>query len=259
MKAIQVIKLSIGLSLCFVVPSFAVNVTIPDISASPGSTGFKIPIMVGDVTGLGIISYQFTVSFDESVLDATGATTSGTISSSWGVPTVNTSIDDEITVVIYGTSAISGSGVLIYLIFDIPGSPGDSTNLAFDSFLFNEGNPSVSTSGGQFKIKKTTDVTVQKYPTISQHFSVSQNYPNPFNPETTIEYQIPKSAQVTIKIYNLMGQEIATLVNEDKFIGYFKIIWNGKDLYGHQVTSGVYIYQMRAGDFVARRKLILLR
>ncbi len=104
-----------------------------------------------------------------------------------------------------------------------------------------------------------TDVDLNSQNQIPTEFSLSQNYPNPFNPETIIEYQIPKKSQVTIRIYNLVGQEIVNLVNEGKDVGNFKIVWDGKDSFGTIVTSGVYVYQMRAGDFVTSRKLILLR
>ncbi len=104
-----------------------------------------------------------------------------------------------------------------------------------------------------------TDLEQTELSTIPTEFTLSQNYPNPFNPETIIEFQIPNRSHVTIRIYNLVGQEIVILANEVKDIGHFKIVWDGKDSFGTIVTSGVYIYQMRAGDFVTSRKLILLR
>jgi len=71
--------------------------------------------------------------------------------------------------------------------------------------------------------------------------------------------EIPKTTQVTIKIYNFMGQEIRTLVDEEKPLGHFEITWDGNNFHGTQVASGIYVYEMRTSDFVAREKLILLR
>ncbi|MFQ5639867.1 MAG: M6 family metalloprotease domain-containing protein, partial [bacterium] len=94
---------------------------------------------------------------------------------------------------------------------------------------------------------------------LPEEFRLFQNYPNPFNPTTTIEYQLPKSARVTLLIYNIRGQQVRTLVDEEKPAGIFKANWNGEDAFGRRVASGIYVYQIRAGDFVSSKKLILMR
>ena len=85
-------------------------------------------------------------------------------------------------------------------------------------------------------------------------FSLEQNYPNPFNPNTIIKYSIPQSSQVILKIFNTLGEEIETLVNEEKPSGTYKITWNAINL-----PSGVYFYRLQAGGFVQTRKMILLK
>jgi hypothetical protein len=85
-------------------------------------------------------------------------------------------------------------------------------------------------------------------------FSVAQNYPNPFNPSTRIRYSIPHSSSVSIKVYDLIGNEIQTLVNEEKPGGSYEITWNAYDL-----PSGVYFYQIRAGEFFQTNKMLLLK
>ena len=85
-------------------------------------------------------------------------------------------------------------------------------------------------------------------------FELAQNYPNPFNPATTIEYSLPKAANVLLVIYNLRGAEVARLVDADQQAGYKKVIWNASN-----VASGVYFYRLRAGDFVQTKKLVLLK
>jgi hypothetical protein len=88
---------------------------------------------------------------------------------------------------------------------------------------------------------------------LPTEYGLSQNYPNPFNPSTTIQYQIPKASSVELKVYNVLGEVIATLVSGEKAPGYYQVRWQAN------VPSGMYIYRLRAGDFVQSRKLILLK
>jgi hypothetical protein len=85
-------------------------------------------------------------------------------------------------------------------------------------------------------------------------FTLSQNFPNPWNPTTNIQYQLPVNSMVTIKVFDALGKEMATLVNEFKPSGSYEITFNSKGL-----SSGVYYYQMKAGNFIETRKLILLK
>ncbi len=94
---------------------------------------------------------------------------------------------------------------------------------------------------------------------LPTEFSLAQNYPNPFNPETTIEFALPKSSHVTIRVYDLVGAEVRTLLDETRKAGYQKITWDAKDTTGRPVPSGVYLYKMQAGDFVAVRKSVIIR
>jgi len=91
---------------------------------------------------------------------------------------------------------------------------------------------------------------------VPEEYALDQNYPNPFNPETTIEYQLPEAGKVMLKIYNVIGQEIRTLVNEDKEAGYHKIRWDGMDNKGVKVSSGIYIYQLQVGNFLRIKKML---
>ena len=93
-------------------------------------------------------------------------------------------------------------------------------------------------------------------------FSLGQNYPNPFNPVTDIGYQIPKYGSpihTTLKVYNILGQEVQTLVDEIQNAGYYTVTWDGLDNRGHQVPSGIYFYRIIAGDFKVIRSMVLLR
>ena len=90
--------------------------------------------------------------------------------------------------------------------------------------------------------------------TIPETFSLEQNYPNPFNPTTTISWQSPVSSHQTLKVYDVLGNEVATLVNEDKSAGSYEIIFDAS-----QLSSGVYIYRLTAGNFSATNKMTLLK
>jgi len=92
-------------------------------------------------------------------------------------------------------------------------------------------------------------------------FSLAQNSPNPFNPATTIAYSVPEGAsvQVTLKVFDLRGRLVRSLVNELREPGAYSVFWGGRNEAGRQVASGVYLYRMTAGDFVQTRKMVLLK
>ncbi|MBE0538736.1 MAG: T9SS type A sorting domain-containing protein [Ignavibacterium sp.] len=93
---------------------------------------------------------------------------------------------------------------------------------------------------------------------LPEDFNLSQNYPNPFNPNTVINYQLPMSSDVTLKVYDIIGNEIATLVNEYKPAGTYEVEFNTSSI-NHIPSSGVYFYQLKAGDFIQTKKMILLK
>ena len=93
---------------------------------------------------------------------------------------------------------------------------------------------------------------------MPDRFALLQNYPNPFNSETIIQYQIPSSEHVIIKIYDIVGQEIQILTNEKKEPGFYQIIWNGTNNQGSEISSGIYIAVIIAGNYAENIKLILL-
>jgi photosystem II stability/assembly factor-like uncharacterized protein len=88
---------------------------------------------------------------------------------------------------------------------------------------------------------------------IAKQFELHQNYPNPFNPSTTIRYDVSMAANVSLKIFNTLGQVVATLVDEHSEAGFYHVEWNAN------VPSGVYFYRLQAGDFVESRKMVLLK
>jgi len=86
------------------------------------------------------------------------------------------------------------------------------------------------------------------------NYVLYHNYPNPFNPTTTIRYELPQDGIVTIKLYDILGQEVATILNEYKKVDRYEVIFNAVGL-----ASGVYIYRMKVNDFITSKKMIILR
>ena len=85
-------------------------------------------------------------------------------------------------------------------------------------------------------------------------YTLEKNYPNPFNPSTTIQFFLPHSSHVTLKVYNTLGVEVATLVSDNLSAGKHQVVWEAKG-----IASGIYFYRLQTADFVQTRKLVLLR
>jgi len=96
-------------------------------------------------------------------------------------------------------------------------------------------------------------------PVIPSEISLHQNYPKPFNPTTTINYSLKENSKVSLNIYNIKGQKVKQLINDQVSAGQHTIVWNGLDDDGKSVTSGVYFYKLKAGNFEQTRKMILMK
>jgi hypothetical protein len=94
---------------------------------------------------------------------------------------------------------------------------------------------------------------------IPENFTLFQNYPNPANPETIIRYNLPVTADVSLVVYDVLGRKMRVLVNGVQTPGKYSVTWNGRDEFGNPVSSGIYIYQIRAGGLVSMKKMVLMR
>ena len=112
----------------------------------------------------------------------------------------------------------------------------------------------LGTSDGVFRSRQITTGIEQNRSVGPLTFALEQNYPNPFNPTTTISYQLPEVNRITLKVFDVLGREVATLVNNVEGPGYKTMQWNASG-----VASGFYFYKLQAGDFTQTKKLILLR
>ncbi|KUO62207.1 hypothetical protein APF79_04340 [bacterium BRH_c32] len=119
-----------------------------------------------------------------------------------------------------------------------------------------DGAPEASYGVDDVRLEITNDpgTGIEDYETIPTRYELSQNYPNPFNPTTKIHYNIPREGNVTLKVYNMIGQEVASLVNENKPAGSHQVTFNAKEL-----ASGMYIYRIQVGSFMSAKKMLLIK
>ena len=96
-------------------------------------------------------------------------------------------------------------------------------------------------------------------PPVVYDFSLAPAFPNPFNASTTINYTLPTLAPVKLVVYNMMGQQVKTLIDGTQIAGHHTAVWDGRDAHGSVVSSGIYIYRIKAGDFLEHRKMVLLK
>lgn len=130
------------------------------------------------------------------------------------------------------------------------------TNLAAYSLAVSGTNLFAGTDGGVWRRPLSEMITsIEVIPDqIPSYFNLKQNYPNPFNPSTTIEFSVPITTDVSLKVFDALGREVATLFSEQFNAGTYATQWNAEGF-----PSGVYFYRLQAGDFIQSKKLILLR
>lgn len=143
----------------------------------------------------------------------------------------------------------SGEGTLAELVFKASGTPSAGDFQVSESVL-------VGVDGALDLLSRFEIGDLKPLP---DEYTLHQNMPNPFNPSTTIGYQLPEAGMVRLAIYNLLGQEVRTLVDERKDAGSFTAAWDGADALGRRVASGVYLYRIQAGGFSASKRMLLLK
>ena len=105
----------------------------------------------------------------------------------------------------------------------------------------------------------TTVASADERSILPYEYALFQNYPNPFNPSTQIAFDVPTSEFVMLRVYNLLGQDVQTLINKSMTPGRYTVEWNGSDMLNNDVASGVYFYELRGESFISRKKMLLIR
>ena len=161
----------------------------------------------------------------------------------------------------YGNNVFAGTDSGIFLSTNNGETWGSVTtglkNVGVQSLAVSESNIFAGTAGSGVWIRPLAELVtgVKKIGTINpKMFSLSQNYPNPFNPTTIIEYDLPKAEYVKIVVFDVLGKQVKTLVDEEKSGGSYKVEFNAKDL-----SSGVYFYQIQSKEFIQTKKFLLIK
>jgi len=230
--------------------SSSVRVSIPKLQ---GEKGKKVTVPLNIERAKEIFSGTVGFTYTPSVL-ANPVANAGDLLNGFAFQP-NTSVSGQVNFAFAGANSFSNDGVLAKITFDVVGKSGDSTLLDLTSAVFND-SIAATLQDGKFIVVEPTAVKETRAPLT---FRLHQNYPNPFNPSTTISYEIPVATKVTLKMYNTLGQEIRLLVDKFQPVGVYHVRWDGLDQLGQAAPAGIYIYEMRSGDFVQRRKLILLK
>jgi hypothetical protein len=130
-------------------------------------------------------------------------------------------------------------------------------------FRFHIISDSLGTSDGWYiddvKIRLKTTSVPEEPSSTPICFNLYQNYPNPFNPTTVVKFEIVQPAKVSLKIYNILGQSVKVLIDEEKVAGAYTTYWDGNDQNGQPVSSGIYFYKLEAGDFTEVKKMALIK
>jgi hypothetical protein len=158
-----------------------------------------------------------------------------------------------------GSAIPSGSGPVLELSVQRKNYFGGHLGLFFSDVIARDENTdevTVSATGyGMFSIALGTINHIA----LPNRYTLYQNYPNPFNPVTVIQYDLPKLSNVKLSIYDLAGRQVRSLVNESLAPGIKTIIWDARDDKGNKMGAGVYIYQLRTDNYVASKKMILVK
>jgi flagellar hook assembly protein FlgD len=108
-------------------------------------------------------------------------------------------------------------------------------------------------------LRRPTDVQQIDLPIVPDEFSLEQKYPNPFNPTTEIIYSLPKETEVTLAVYNTIGQKALTLVSEKQATGKYRVRWSGLDQNGKNLPTGIYLYRLETSEFTSAKKMLMVK
>lgn len=160
----------------------------------------------------------------------------------------------KVHVAMAGVNGVKSIAEMLQFRFEVvdPLIENQRTQLKFIKALVND--QSVATSNGEVIFTDSSG-----FDPIPVDYALYQNFPNPFNSETRIRYQVPHPGKVRITIYNLMGNEIRTIENDEKQAGNHYVNWDGKDDHGTEMPSGIYIYKITANGFVQSMKMIMIK
>lgn len=236
-----------------------VNVTIPDIKTAQDSM-ILVPVLVSNLSGYGIISYQFQIDFDSLIIKAKGVAVENTLTAAWGNAAVNIDSAGKMIVGAFGVSQLAAGDTLIKLVFEVLAEPGDSTFININDVKFNNNNPSAITENGLLKIILPSGIKNRNPVTVPQKMQLLYNYPEPFQDRTSIMIKLDSPGHVELQIYNILGQNIKQLDVSLTPASQMVIDWNATDNHGLAVPPGIYFCVVKQNNkIVAVDRMILVK
>jgi hypothetical protein len=220
----------------------ASTISMADAQVAPEEE-VALPLVVSNLSGLDVIALQAALEYDSNVLEFVGYRTVGTLTDGFVLAEGTANLGG------YRLEAISGEGTLIEVVFKAVGQIGEVSTVTLHDFMLNE------------TVLGDVSATVKVAPKVAipQAFALNQNFPNPFNPVTKIKYDLPEAATVSLRVYDVTGRLVTTLVDGQMEAGYYEATWTGTTDLGNAVSSGIYFYVIQAGDFTQTRSMTLLK
>lgn len=202
----------------------------------------------------------------ELVNDEGNPTSDMTILGNW--------VEDHVKVLAYSVNRArtEGNGMegnLLYLAYTLADGASLPENISFYFTVVNIPGTSLNPellnvvcsypSQDSPAVVNTTVASADRGSILPSEYALFQNYPNPFNPSTQITFDVPASEFVMLRVFNLLGQDVHTLINKSMTPGRYTVEWNGNDMLNNEVASGVYFYELRGKSFISRKKMLLIR
>ncbi len=245
--------LFIGKSLAQVV------VSLPDTIVA-GENIVTLPVVV-DLKEYKIASYEFEIQFDPQVIEINDVIRDSSLTGNWAQPYMNLNTPGTVIAGSYHLAdSIRGNGVLVYLKLNVVGEPGDHSHLLFAHCKFHGDYPPVVMNNGNVWIQYKSGIAdFEKEPGLPVKCTLNPNYPDPFSRSTSIHYNVQQSQCVLIKIYDITGKEIQTLINKQHQPGNYNLNWNARDRFGSALPAGIYLCMLRTEKSISLEKLTLIR
>lgn len=228
-------------------PEVAVISTSQDISVPVNIDLGQLPEELG--------SFTAKLSWDPTVLEF--ITNTPGASSEFSSLTINKTLINKGQIRFAGVNphGANGNVNVVNLAFKVIGAAGTSPNINLEFTAM----AAAKTFNDLLPYLETISTKVAKVSQLPQEYELEQNYPNPFNPTTRILYSLPERTHISLKIYNSVGQEVITLVDDVKTPGQHAIAWNAKDSLGKNVPAGIYLYKLVTNEFEKTQKMLLVK
>ena len=226
-----------------------------------GSATRTIPVYLDNIVPISV--FEMTLKDMPDGLIVTSVNPVGRFLDVGGLFLDNTGEDEDGNCFIFGytvgTSISSGSGPIFELVVQRKNYFGGQLGLMFGDLSARDENTNEVTVCGTGYAMLSVALELTDSFVIPNQYKLYQNYPNPFNPTTVIQYDVPDPSQITLTVYDLSGREINQLINETQSPGLKTVVWDGRDFMGNRMGAGIYIYQLKSGNYIDSKKMLFVK